>query len=76
MFLASWAFFYKLGWPSLYELRDESRRARIAQEMLDSRDWIILRLEGSATLTKPPLYYWAVMLCSHGGVSELSARIP
>ena len=77
MVLSGWALLYHLGAPNFYDLRDESRRARIAQEMLDTGNWIVPQLEGRPTLTKPPFYYWAVMLCSPTGVvTEASARLP
>lgn len=77
LILSSWMFCYKLGEPHFYHTRNESRRARIAQEMLDTGNFIIPRLEGKVILTKPPLFYWAVSLCSPNKlVSEYSARLP
>jgi len=69
-------FFYGLGGPELW--RTESLRARIAQEMLASGDWLVPRLYGEPLFTKPPGMYVAVVLCSlpFGAVNEFSARLP
>ena len=75
--LSSWTFFYKLGDPNFYHTRIESRRARIAQEMLDTGNFIVPQLEGKVILTKPPLFYWAVAFCSRDHrVTEYTARFP
>ncbi len=58
--LSIWTFFYRLGEPNFYHTRIESRRARIAQEMLDTGNFVVPQLEGKVILTKPPLFYWAV----------------
>ncbi len=75
--LSFWTLFYRLGEPNFYHLRKESRRARIAQEMVETGNWLIPTLEGKTTLTKPPLYYWSVALLSlKTGVTEFTARVP
>lgn len=75
--LCCWTLFYKLGEPNFYHLRNESRRAQIAREMLQTGNWLIPQLEEETILTKPPVFYWAVALCSlKTGVTELTARIP
>lgn len=58
--------------------RTEGLRARIAQEMLASGDWIVPRLYGEPLFTKPPGMYLAIVLCSlpFGAVTEWSARLP
>lgn len=77
LLLSACTFFYKLGDPNFYHVRNESRRAEITREMLETGNWIIPQLEGKVILTKPPLFYWAVALCSlKTGVNELTARIP
>ncbi|MCD6459346.1 glycosyltransferase family 39 protein [bacterium] len=58
----------------------EARTAQIAQEMIDSGDWVIPHLNNQPRLTKPPLYFWAValtakLLCNNH-VTEWSARFP
>ena len=62
--LSTWLFFYKLGDANFYHIRNESRRAEIVREMLEKGNWIVPTLEGEITLTKPPLFYWMVALCS------------
>lgn len=75
--LSFWVLFYKLGEPNLYHLRNESRRAQIAREMIETGNWLIPQLEEETILTKPPIFYWAVALCSlKTDVTELTARIP
>jgi 4-amino-4-deoxy-L-arabinose transferase-like glycosyltransferase len=72
-----WVLFYNLGVPNLYHLRNESRRAEIAREMIETGNWLIPHLEEETILTKPPLFYWSVAACSlKSGVTELTARIP
>jgi 4-amino-4-deoxy-L-arabinose transferase-like glycosyltransferase len=69
-------FFYGLGSSELW--RTESLRAILAQEMLDSGDWIVPRLYGEPLFTKPPGMYIAIVLCSLpvGHVTEFTARLP
>ena len=75
--LSIWMLFYQLGYPRFYDIRLEPRRAEIARNMLEKGDWIVPQLSGAAKLTKPPLYFWAVALCSlKTGVNEFTARIP
>jgi len=75
--LSGWTLLYRLGDAHFYNTRNESRRARIAQEMIDTGSALVPRLEGIPILTKPPLFYWAVMLCARGGsITELAARMP
>ena len=66
-----------MGDPNFYHTRNESRRARIAQEMLDTGNFIVPQLEGKVILTKPPLFYWAVAFCSWDHrVTEYTAHFP
>jgi len=77
LLLSALTFFYKLGDSNFYHVRNESRRAEVAREMLETGNWIVPQLEGEVILTKPPLFYWLVALCSlKTGVNELTARIP
>ena len=58
----------------------EARTAQIAQEMIDSGDWVIPHLNNLPRLTKPPLYFWSVALTSkffnNNHVNELTSRLP
>ena len=75
--LSAWVLFFKLGAPNFYDIRLESRRAEIARNMLETGNWIVPQLSGETKLTKPPLYFWAVALCSlKTGVNEFTARFP
>ena len=56
---------------------DEPRYASVAQEMVESGDWITPRLYGRPWFEKPPLYYWGAALSFKlFGVSEAAARLP
>ncbi len=55
----------------------ESSRAVVTRGMLQSGDFVVLRLGTHPYLAKPPLFYWAAAGVSAlmGGVSELSVRL-
>lgn len=67
-------FFGHLSYPLLEP--DESRYARIAQEMIRSGDYLVPRRFGEPYLDKPPLLYW-LTAASYGlfGVSAAAARV-
>jgi 4-amino-4-deoxy-L-arabinose transferase-like glycosyltransferase len=45
--------------------------------MIETGNWLIPQLEEETILTKPPLFYWSVAVCSlKTGVTELTARMP
>src|SRR5262245_32021232 len=69
-------FFYGLGAGDLY--RTEALRAIIAQDFLNSGNWIVPTLYGEPLLTKPPGMYASIAAISwpFGGVSDWSARLP
>jgi len=69
-------FFYGLGSSELW--RTETLRAIIAQQMLESGDWIVPRLYGEPLFTKPPGMYLAIVFCSlpFGRVTDFTARLP
>jgi len=58
----------------------EARTAQIAQEMIDSGDWVIPHLNNLPRLTKPPLYFWTVALTAkflnNNHVNEWTSRFP
>jgi 4-amino-4-deoxy-L-arabinose transferase-like glycosyltransferase len=58
--------------------RSEGLRALVAQEMMESGDWIVPHLYGEPHLTKPPVMYAAIALASwpQGHVTTWSARLP
>ena len=57
---------------------EEGRRVIIAQNMIETGDFIVPHAEGRVYLNKPPLYNWllAAAFKTAGTVSEASARIP
>jgi 4-amino-4-deoxy-L-arabinose transferase-like glycosyltransferase len=60
-------------WPA-----DEPRYAQVAQEMLDSGNWLSPTVNGESYLEKPPLLFWSQALLSLplGHVNEWTARLP
>jgi 4-amino-4-deoxy-L-arabinose transferase-like glycosyltransferase len=79
LLLLAWCgflFFQGLGVGDLY--RTESLRAIIAQDFLNSGNWVVPTLYGEPLLTKPPGMYAAIAAVSRplGGVSDWSARLP
>lgn len=57
---------------------DEAEYAQISQEMLETGDWVIPRMNGVPTAQKPPFFNWVVATLSlpQGRVTELTARLP
>lgn len=57
---------------------EESRRGRIAWEMVRSGDWLVPRVQGLPRLTRPPLQYWAISGIGilRGQVDAIAVRLP
>lgn len=57
---------------------EESRRGRIAWEMVHSGDWLIPRVQGVPRLSRPPLQYWTIALVGElrGTVDAVAVRLP
>jgi len=57
---------------------EESRWARVAQEMIDTGDWIVPRQQVKPFPDRPPLNSWAMILASKvtGGVNLAAVRLP
>ena len=57
---------------------EESRWARVAQEMLETGDWIVPRQQGEPFPDRPPLNSWAMMLASRctGDLNLATIRLP
>ncbi len=57
---------------------EESRWARVAQEMAASGDWIVPRQQGEPFPDRPPLNSWAMILAARlvGGFSLVAVRLP
>lgn len=57
---------------------EESRRGRIAWEMVHSGDWLIPRVQGLPRLSRPPLQYWTIALLGElrGAVDAVAVRLP
>jgi 4-amino-4-deoxy-L-arabinose transferase-like glycosyltransferase len=56
---------------------DEGLHASIAQQMVESGDWIVPRLLHEPFLDKPILYFWAIAASLKAfGMSEAAVRLP
>ncbi|HOX40465.1 MAG TPA: glycosyltransferase family 39 protein [Candidatus Brocadiia bacterium] len=62
---------------SLWE-PEEMRYAQIASEMLQNREWALLRFNGILYPDKPPLYFWSICAVASftGEVGPVAARLP
>lgn len=76
MLLAAFLGFRALGARPLFSPA-EARYALIAEEMVESGDWVQPRLNHVRYDEKPPLVYWAIAASYRLlGVSEASSRVP
>lgn len=57
---------------------EESRRGRIAWEMIHHGDWLVPRVQGLPRLSRPPLQYWMIALVgmARGDVDAIAVRLP
>jgi 4-amino-4-deoxy-L-arabinose transferase-like glycosyltransferase len=57
---------------------EESRRAQVAREMLQTGDWIVPRQQGEPFLSRPPLGNWLIALTAltRGDCDLLAVRLP
>ncbi len=64
--------------PDLTIRGEESRRARVAYEMLDTGDWIVPRQQGLPYYSRPPLGSWLIALSAMawGEFDAWSVRFP
>ena len=64
--------------PALPLRGEETRRAQIAIEMIDSGDWVVPRQQGQPFLSRPPLQNWAIaaMGLARGQFDVWTIRLP
>ncbi len=58
---------------------DEPRYAEVAKEMVtNSKDWILMHLNGKVYGDKPPLFFWSIALSAYlwGGFTSFAVRFP
>jgi len=69
-------YFTRIGAVSLRG--EETRRARIAIEMIESGDWVVPRQQGEPFLSRPPLQNWAIagVGLMRGKVDAVAIRLP
>lgn len=70
--------FYATRLTDLSIRGEESRRGRIAWEMIHSGDWLVPRVQGLPRLSRPPLQYWTIALIGEwrGAVDAVAVRLP
>lgn len=77
--LAGFLFFHNIAQREIRRA-SEGRVARVAQEILDTGDWVVPHLNGQPRLQKPPMSSWQVALCTklrgHPEVSVQDALVP
>jgi len=57
---------------------EETRRALVAREMLESGDFVVPRVQGQPLLSRPPLQNWLIAgwSAATGQLDELAVRLP
>jgi len=73
-------FFGTMGCRDLWE-PEELRYAQVTSEMMQSHQWFVLHLNTVTYPDKPPLFFWAISLCSRAlghadKPTEFSMRLP
>src|SRR5262249_47981803 len=70
------AFF--VGMTDLSIRGEESRRALVAREMLQTGDWIVPRCQGVPLFSRPPLQNWLIALVGlmRGDIDAVALRLP
>jgi len=59
------------------EAKDYVRYAEIGREILEQRDWVMMYLNGSIYVDKPPLHFWLIAgSYKIFGVNSFAARLP
>lgn len=74
--VASLLYFTRLSTPNLRG--EETRRGRVAMEMIQTGDWIVPRQQGRLFLSRPPLQNWIIgcVGLARGQVDWLAVRLP
>jgi len=69
-------YFARLSEPNLRG--EETRRGRVAVEMMQTGDWIVPRQQGHLFLSRPPLQNWLIAAAGYvrSGVDDLAIRLP
>ena len=57
---------------------EETRRALVAREMLETGDWVVPRTQGQPLYSRPPLQNWLIagIATLQGTIDEFSVRLP
>ncbi len=65
-----------LGTGTLWD-NSETAYGEVAREILITRDWVVMHLNGAPWYVQPPLYFWvAAAFGKLGGISEFTLRLP
>jgi len=74
--IALFAVLFNLGGRPI-ETKDYLRYAEVGREILEFDDWVMLYLNGSIYVDKPPLHFWLIALSYKlFGVNPFAARLP
>ena len=76
LFFVLFCIFFNLGGRTL-ENQDNMNFAEVGREILETGDWVMMRLGGNIYVDKPPLHFWNIALSYKlFGVSPFAARVP
>ena len=65
-----------LGGGTLWD-NSETAYGEVAREIVSSRDWIVMHLNGVPWFIQPPLYFWvAALFAKLLGITALALRLP
>ena len=67
--VALFAVLFNLGGRPI-EAKDYVRYPEIGREILEYNDWVLLHLNGSLYVDKPPLHFW-LTACSYISITSL-----
>jgi 4-amino-4-deoxy-L-arabinose transferase-like glycosyltransferase len=69
---------YSLRLTDLTIRGEETRRALVAREMLQTGDWVVPRTQGQPLYSRPPLQNWLIagIATLQGTIDEFSVRLP
>ncbi len=73
---ALFSLFFNLGGRA-FENRDHLRFAEVAREIIETGDWVMMRLGGDIYVHKPPLHFWNIAVSFKlFGNGTFAARFP
>ena len=69
---------YSLRLTDLTIRGEETRRALVAREMMQTGDWVVPRTQGQPLYSRPPLQNWLIagIATGQGTINEFTVRLP